>query len=144
MGILALTSRTPVRRLGWPGLGARSKAMLLGAGHVLDECGAPEALGGPILINGHHANRLKIFLAKSIPAVVPVNLGLVFLGSPLGISEPYDGVAFGLAGNRGSQGIDLFLSRDERQGKSHLFRFLQVANDLDALQGSEFAFETAR
>src|SRR5271165_3450457 len=142
--ILSLPSRTSVRSLGWPRLVALSQPIILGTCHVLDEAGAPEALGGPILINRHHSDRLKTFMAKHIPAVVPVDLRLVSLRGAFGIREPYDGVAFRLPGNRGCQSIHLFRCGHERQGKCHLFGFLQIANDFDTFQSSEFAFKTAR
>jgi hypothetical protein len=44
----ALTSQTPVLSLGSLRLAALSQPIILGAGHVLDEAGAPEALCGPV------------------------------------------------------------------------------------------------
>ena len=58
-------------------------------------------------------------MAHYIPALVPVDLRLVLLRAPFGIREPY-------------------------KGKRYLFHLLQIANDFDAFQGSEFAFETTR
>src|SRR5580704_10958246 len=142
--MFALTSRTPVRSLGRSRLAALSKSILLGTCHVMDEFGAPEALCGPIFVDRHHADGLKTRISEHIPAMVPVDLRLVFLRGPLRIGEPYDGVPCRLPGNRGSQGINLSLRSHERQGKRHLFSFLQIANDLDTFQGGEFAFETAR
>ena len=78
-----------MRSLGSLRLAALSQPIILGACHVRDEAGAPEALCGPILINRHHPDRLKT-LAKHIPAVVPVGLRLVSLRGPFGIGEPYD------------------------------------------------------
>src|SRR5260370_33844124 len=46
-----VTSDAPVRSLGSLGLPALRQPIILGPCHVLDEAGAPEALGGPILIN---------------------------------------------------------------------------------------------
>jgi hypothetical protein len=48
--IPSLASRTSLS-LGWPRLAALSQPMILGACHVHDEAGSPEALGGPALIN---------------------------------------------------------------------------------------------
>ena len=60
-----------------------------------------------------------------------------------GPSSAYDdGVAFRLRGELGCQGIDPF--GVVTNARENLFRFLQIANDFDTSQSSEFAFETAR
>jgi hypothetical protein len=78
-----------------------------------DESGPAKANGRPIFINRHHANGFKAFLAERI-AMVAVSLRFISLGTPFGIGEPNDCVAFRLTGNRGRQGINFLLSRRER------------------------------
>src|SRR5262249_16517517 len=96
--------------------------MLLATRHVLDKFGAAEAKRGPVFMDLGHADGLKSLLAYYVPTIVAIDLRFVFLGAAFWISEPDDGVAFGLLGDGGRKRVDLRLRGNEREGKRNLFR----------------------
>jgi len=63
-----------------PGFALGGHAVLLGAGHGLDEFHAAEAEGRPVLIDGDGPDWFEARLAESLPAGVAIDLALVPLG----------------------------------------------------------------